>query len=131
MDQRIRGGRRAGESKAGRHLLQHLPASGARLLGAGSSDWIVWPTPGRAGTSSSSYLGDEAYFLHHIIHTIDVALRGAPELDTTAFADWVAGRHADVESGQLIYIAHQLDVVGRAPGTPDDQRAATASAGSK
>jgi SAM-dependent methyltransferase len=112
MDQRIRGGRRAGESKTGRHLLQHLPASGARVLDAGSSDWIVWPTPAR------SYPGDEAYFLHHIVHTIDVALRGAPELDAAELAAWVAARHADVDSGELIYIAHQIDVVGRAPGAP-------------
>jgi SAM-dependent methyltransferase len=110
MDQRVRDGRRAGDSRTGRRLLQQLPASGARLLGAGSSDWIVWPSP------AGDYPGDEAYFLHHIVHTIDGELNGSPELDAAAFADWVAARHADVERGQLIYLAHQIDVVGRAPG---------------
>jgi len=110
MDQRVRDGRRAGDSKTGRHLLQQLPASGARLLGAGSSDWIVCPSP------SGAYPADEAYFLHHILHTIDRQLRGSSDLDPLAFTEWIAARHADVEQGQLIYLAHQLDVIGRAPG---------------
>jgi SAM-dependent methyltransferase len=109
MDQRLRDGRRAGDSRTGRHLLQQLPASGARLLGAGSSDWIVWPSP------AGDYPGDEAYFLHHIVHTIQRELNGSPDLDAAAFAAWVAARHAEVERGQLIYLAHQIDVVGRAP----------------
>jgi SAM-dependent methyltransferase len=109
MDQRMRAGRRAGDSKTGRHLLQQLPASGARLLGAGSSDWIVCPLP------SGGYPADEAYFLHHILHTIQRELQGSPDLDPSAFAEWIAARHAEVEQGQLIYLAHQLDVFGRAP----------------
>jgi hypothetical protein len=28
----------------------------------------------------------------------------------------VAARHAQIERGELIYIAHQLDVAGHAPG---------------
>jgi SAM-dependent methyltransferase len=110
MDQRMRNGRRAGESRTGRHLLQQLPASGARLLGAGSSDWIVFPSP------AGGYPEDEAYFLHHIVHTIDAALAGAPELDAGDLATWVAERHTDIQRGELIYIAHQIDVVGLAPG---------------
>ncbi len=103
-------GRRAGESRTGRHLLQALPGSGARLLGAGSSDWIVWPSADRR------YPHDEGYFLHHILHTIEVALRGSPALDAAAFDDWLEARRADIDGGELIYIAHQLDVVGAAPG---------------
>lgn len=110
MDQRVRDGRRAGDSQTGRHLLQQLPASGAQLLAAGGSDWIVWPSP------AGDYPWDEGYFLHHIVHTVDLELRGSPALDPAALAAWVAARHADVERGQLIYLAHQLDVVGRAPG---------------
>jgi SAM-dependent methyltransferase len=102
MDERVRDGRRAGESRTGRHLLEWLPRSGATLTAAGSSDWVVWPTAGR-------YPGDEAYFLHHIVHTIDVALADP------RFAPWIAARHAQIERGELVYLAHQLDVAGRAP----------------
>ena len=28
---------------------------------------------------------------------------------------WVAERHAQIEQGTLVYIAHQLDVLGRVP----------------
>jgi SAM-dependent methyltransferase len=110
MDQRVREGRPAGDSHAGRHLLQQIPQSGARLLGAGSSDWVVWPSAER------TYPEDEAYFLHHIVHTIHGALAGSPSLDARALAAWVDDRHGDVDRGELIYIAHQLDLVGQAPG---------------
>ena len=111
MDQRVRDGRPAGDSHTGRHLLQQLPRSGARLLGAGSSDWVVLPSHGPA----AAYPDDEAYFLHHIVRTVAGALVGTPSLEAAAFAAWVEARHQQIEHGQLIYIAHQLDVVGLCP----------------
>ena len=63
-----------------------------------------------------SYPADEAYFLHFIIHTIQTALTGYPDLDERQFAAWIAGRHAQVERGELVYIAHQIDVLGRYMG---------------
>lgn len=108
MDERVRDGQRAGDSRTGRHLLLELPASGARLLAAGSSDWVVFPTDG-------GYPSDEAYFLHHIVHTIERALSGHAELDAAGFAAWIAERHAQIEQGTLCYVAHQLDVFGRGP----------------
>jgi hypothetical protein len=110
MDQRVRGGRRAGESRAGRHLLRQIPESGARLTAAGSSDWVVWPAAGGA------YPEDEAYFLHHIVRTIEVALARGPGLDPGELASWAETRHRQIDAAQLIYIAHQLDVTGLAPG---------------
>jgi len=108
MDEGVRNGRRAGESRTGRRLLEIVPASGARITAAGGSDWVVWPEGGR-------YPGDEAYFLHHIVHTVDEALVGAPSLDPGALASWVAARHAQIDRAELSYIAHQLDVAGHAP----------------
>lgn len=108
MDDRVRDGRPAGHSKTGRRLLTAIGASGADLCAAGSSDWVVFP---RAG----GYVGDEAYFLRHIVHTIETALSGHPELDSAAFAAWVAERFGQIERGELCYIAHQLDVFGLAP----------------
>ncbi len=108
MDERVENGRPSGDSRSGRHLLELLPKTGASVLAAGSSDWIVFPQAG-------AYVGDEAYFLHHIIHTIDGALASSGDVDPKSFADWVALRHAEVERGELIYVAHQLDAFGRGP----------------
>jgi SAM-dependent methyltransferase len=108
MDERTHEGRPSGDSRSGRHLLELLPKTGACLLAAGSSDWVVFP---RAG----GYVEDEAYFLHHIVHTIDRALTGSSAVEAQAFTDWIRLRHAQIESAELIYIAHQLDTFGRGP----------------
>ena len=106
MDTRMVDGRRSGDSQTGRKMFTHLPAAGAEILDAGSSDWVVYP---RAG----GYEADEAYFLHYIVHTIARALEGNPDLDRNYFAAWIAQRHAQIEAGTLVYIAHQLDFCGR------------------
>jgi SAM-dependent methyltransferase len=102
------GGTRAGHPETGRRLLLAIPRSGASILDAGSSDWVVFPVAG-------AYPGDEAYFLHHILDTVRGALVGSKALDGAAFDDWVRTRHAQVERSELIYIAHQLDLFGLAP----------------
>src|SRR5689334_8668855 len=69
MDERIRYGRPAGESRTGRHLFQHLRAAGAPALAAGPSDWVVH------ADQDGTYAADEAYFLRCILSTIRDALR--------------------------------------------------------
>jgi len=106
MDQRLTQGQPSGDSQSGRHLLSCLQQERATLLAAGGSDWVVLGGP-------EGYPADEAFFLHFIIHTIRIALRDHPEIDPVRFSTWVAERHTQVERGKLIYIAHQLDVLGR------------------
>lgn len=89
MDTRSSGG----HSRTGRRLFAELRSRG--LVAAGASDWVVYPP----------YPGDEGYFLHHILHTIDEGIRPDPA--------WLELRRAQVERGELVYIAHQLDFVGR------------------
>ncbi len=101
-------GTRSGHSQTGRKLMEAIPASGASLLAAGGSDWVVFP-------QARAYPGDEAYFLHHIVDTVRSALIENPELERGAFKAWVAARHAQIEGAELVYIAHQLDVFGRSP----------------
>jgi SAM-dependent methyltransferase len=108
MDQRRIAGQPSGDSRTGRHLFGHLQAAGTELMAVGSSDWVIFAGP-------HGYPGDEAYFLHFIIHTIDTALQGHPQLDPERFAAWIARRHAQVEQGTLVYITHQLDFLGRVP----------------
>jgi SAM-dependent methyltransferase len=105
MDTRRVRGRPAGSSVTGRRLLRHLKEGGATVAAAGSSDWLVFPGP-------AGYPGDEAYFLHFIIDTIGQALLGHPEPDPERFRAWIARRHAQIEAAELVYIAHQVDVMG-------------------
>ena len=106
MDQRITAGKPSGDSRAGRHLFQHLTHAGARIKAAGSSDWVVFADKG-------VYPADEAYFLHFILHFFETTLMGNPRLDAHRFRDWLTQRQAQVESGELVYIAHQLDFCGK------------------
>ncbi|MGQ4809317.1 hypothetical protein NKDENANG_02733 [Candidatus Entotheonellaceae bacterium PAL068K] len=106
MDQRVVRGKPCGDSRTGRHLFAHLRTVGADILAAGSSDWVVFAGP-------EGYPADEVYFLHYIIHTMQTALACHPALDPARFERWIRQRHAQVEDGTLVYIAHQLDIVGR------------------
>jgi SAM-dependent methyltransferase len=111
MDERFRYGRPAGESRTGRRLFHHLRAAGAPALAAGSSDWVVSAGP------DGNYPGDEAYFLRSILNTIQNALRSRQDqVEPADLADWLAVRGRQLDAGELVYIAHQLDFVGRSPG---------------
>jgi 2-polyprenyl-3-methyl-5-hydroxy-6-metoxy-1,4-benzoquinol methylase len=108
MDTRMTAGHPSGDSRTGRHLFAHLAHAGIRLLAAGSSDWVVHAIDGR-------YPGDERFFLDFIVHTMHGALRSAPDIDPARFDAWIAARHAQIERGELVYIAHQLDFLGATP----------------
>jgi SAM-dependent methyltransferase len=111
MDERVRYGRPAGDSRTGRRLFHYLRAAGAPALAAGSSDWVVSAGP------DGNYPGDEAEFLRSILGTIQNALQARPDrVEPADLADWLAVRGRQLAAGELVYIAHQLDFVGRAPG---------------
>lgn len=98
MDRRATGG----DSRSGRHLFEHLRNAGAEILAAGASDWVVHAKDG-------GYPDDEAYFLHFILHFFEESLTGHAELDAEVFADWLKKRRTQIERGELVYIAHQMD----------------------
>ncbi|MCL4529168.1 MAG: class I SAM-dependent methyltransferase, partial [Chloroflexi bacterium] len=102
MDTRTTGG----DSRAGRHLFSHLESAGAKILAAGASDWVVHSVDGK-------YPGDEAYFLHFILHFFEESLTGNKDLDVKAFAAWLSKRRAQIERGELVYIAHQMDFLAK------------------
>ena len=97
-----------GGSTAGRAMLTELRLAGMEIIEAAASDWVVFP---RAG----GYSEDESFFLHHIVNTVWEALRNDAEVSGDALAAWITERHAQIERGELIYIAHQLDALARKP----------------
>ena len=105
MDERIVKGKKSGNSKTGRGLLLQLLNAGARILAAGSSDWVVFAPP-------EGYPADEAYFLKIMLHTVDQALSDHPEIHRDELTHWIRSRMKQIEKGELVYIAHQLDILG-------------------
>jgi len=104
MDARPSGG----DSRSGRHLFEYLKQVGAKIVSAGASDWVVYPVEG-------GYPAAEAYFLQFILHFFEETLEDHPELDITTFADWLAKRRSQIERGELVYIAHQMDFLCKVP----------------
>ena len=98
MDRRPTGG----DSQSGRHLFGHLASTGAEILAAGSSDWVVYANNG-------NYAAYEKYFLQFILHFFESSLKDCDELESGAFKCWLARRHEQIERGELVYIAHQMD----------------------
>src|ERR1700692_2824966 len=87
MDERVRYGRPAGDSRTGRRLFHYLRAAGAPALAAGASDWVVSAGP------DGNYPGDEAYFLRSILSTIQSALESRQEwVEPAVLATWLAER---------------------------------------
>lgn len=92
-----------GDPHAGRHLLSRATTD-HRLLAAGASDWVVAPQDG-------DYTADEGYFLHHIVDTVASALADDSAVDGDRLERWTDRRHEQIARGDLVYIAHQLDVL--------------------
>lgn len=105
MDERRVDGRQAGHSQTGRRLFAALQQAGAQVLAAGSSDWVVYPAEG-------GYPGDENLFLQFILQFVEDSLSGHPELDAGQFAAWLVQRRRQVDEGRLVFIAHQVDLLG-------------------
>ena len=106
MDERVSDAKPSGDSRTGRRLFSGLRRIGAQVLDAGPSDWVVYPT-------ADGYAGDGDVFLHAIIDTVQGALESSEELSRETLAEWSRVRHAQVEARELVYIAHQLDVLAR------------------
>ena len=109
MDVRRDGGRLSGGSQTGRRLLVELPRHGGEVLAAGASDWIVFPRDGK-------YPDGEGHFLTDILGMVETSVRASGAIPAEQLSAWVARRRRQVDEGQLIFIAHQLDVTGRRPG---------------
>jgi SAM-dependent methyltransferase len=106
MYERMIDGKRSGDPYSGRHLLGELSVLGAEILAAGASDWLVHPISG-------VYPENEACFMEYILDTIEGALNGREDLDSNRFTQWLRKRRAQLADGKLIYLAHQVDVLGR------------------
>ena len=104
MDQRVVGGSRSGDSRCGRHLLTLLPRCGYTIIEAGSSDWIVHPRDG-------GYPADERFFLSCMLGFFEESLPVGAPLEAGELRRWLHARREQLEANELVFLAHQLDVL--------------------
>jgi hypothetical protein len=102
MDTRPTGG----DSHTGRKLFEHLRSLKAEIIAAGASDWVVHAT-------EEKYPAEEDCFLYFILNFFENSLKANAELDPTEFENWLSKRRAQIERGELVYIAHQMDFLVR------------------
>lgn len=105
MDARAGQPRLRGHSQSGRHLLTELSRQPATLLGAGGSDWLVFPQNGQ-------YHADEYYFISQILNFMEEELEKSNEIAPEVADGWMKKRRMELAAGKLIYMAHQIDVAG-------------------
>jgi SAM-dependent methyltransferase len=106
MDERMIDGRRSGDSRSGRNLFSHLQKANADILACGASDWVVF-------AGKNGYISGEKYFLRCILDFFESSLSNRRDLEAKKFHAWLAQRKDQLEKNELIFIAHQLDFVGR------------------
>ena len=95
-----------GGSRTGRKLFDHFRLLNAEIIAAGASDWVVHTTRGE-------YPADEKDFLHFILNFFENSLKPPIELDAITLENWLAKRREQIERGELVYIAHQIDFLVR------------------
>jgi len=91
-------------SRTGRRVFHALRSFPVEVLEIGSSDWIVHPVRGE-------YPGDEAFFLDFILKTIEGAVR--ERVERASLETRLSERRRQLESADLLYYAHQVDVLAQ------------------
>lgn len=94
----------------GRRLIPLLNSMKANLISVGSSTWIVSPS------HHGKYHDDEAFFVKCILDFIQSAVQNSNhhffQQDPNAFMEYMSSRHAQLSTGCLNYIAHNIDIFG-------------------
>ena len=74
------------------------------MLFRSPSDWIVHPRDG-------GYPANERHFLSCILSFVEESLSVRPELGRAELRQWLERRRAQLSSGELAFLAHQLDIL--------------------
>lgn len=106
MGRRDKGNIMGGDSRTGSSLVYQLTSINAEIISAGSSDWVVYP-------DRNGYSDDVSYFLHHIIHLVSNSVERSDQISSEKLERWTEIRHQQIENEELIYIAHQMDLLGK------------------
>jgi SAM-dependent methyltransferase len=107
-DQSMEARRLDGEPTAGafsgRRFYGALGPAGFEVLGAGSSDWNVFPAKGR-------YAEGNALFLKSLLGMIAAEGLRSNSIEPAALRAWYRRRVTEVDAGRLGLVVHQLDLL--------------------
>ena len=92
-------------SRSGRQVLVDLMKHGAKIIQAGSSDWVVCPSP------KGGYNADEEFFLLEILKFVKKEMLASQRIERRVAEEWYSHRKQQVNNSSLVFIAHQLDVL--------------------
>ncbi len=99
-----------GRGRTGRRIFHQLRSLAVEVLEMGSSDWMVHPNhPDHP--NGGGYAGDDGFFLEFLLATIEGAVRD--RVEESILEKWVSERRRQLESADLVYEAHQVDVLAR------------------
>lgn len=98
---------REGSSETGRRVFGAVRKAGGTVTSAGASDWVVFP-------GEDGYTEDEEYLLRYIVETVREAVKNHDDIEESRLREWAKDRRDRIEDEELVYVAHQLDVAGRA-----------------
>lgn len=104
MERRRVHGEPTGGARSGRRLHSLLAGTGFDVAAYGSSDWNITPREGR-------YRDRDADVLRTLLSMLRGESERQPGIDPDSLARWYAERSAQLESGKLGMIVHQLDIV--------------------
>jgi SAM-dependent methyltransferase len=95
-----------GDPRTGRRLFHRLTERGFDILDMGPSDWIIAPFRGQ-------YRDEDRIVLEYLLAHIADVVRASNVIADDELARWTARRQRQIENAQLLYIAHQLDVLAQ------------------
>lgn len=90
----------------GRRLLNELRDAGSELREVEGSDWIVFGNEGE-------YPENEEYFLQCILYFIRQEVLDTSIMEEHKFTKWISERRQQIETGSLLYLAHQIDILAQ------------------
>ena len=95
-----------GSSRAGGESLSRLrELDGVAVSDVAGSDWIVRPVDG-------AYPGEEASMLGWILDSVETAVGEVADETFDGLDGWLSERRGQLEAGELLYVTHQLDILG-------------------
>jgi len=107
MQERRLDGESTGGATSGRRMFGALRSAGLEVVAAGGSDWVVF------ADRQGRYPHQEADFLHRLVDSIERVV--GPRLPGSEVRSWASERRAQIGRGELVYIAHQLDLLAARP----------------
>jgi SAM-dependent methyltransferase len=102
MDKRRFNGKLSIGSQSGRKLFKAFQNHGFEIRAVGSSDWVVFPR-------QNEYFANERYFLEVILSFLKESITPSDLISQQQLNDWLEIRKNQLDNGELLFVAHQLD----------------------